>query len=208
MYKNKISSVCVFCGSGMGFDDAYRQSAASMGRILALRGLKLVYGGSNIGTMRVLADAALSAGGSVTGIMPHLLASKEILHTGVTEVITVDTMQERKDLMGKLSDAFITLPGGFGTMDELFEVLSWFQLKITDKPVAILNVNGYYDKLLEFLDHAAGEGFLRPEHRQNIVIDTDPELLVDKLLAFSPVMVDSKWVDNLIKDTAQKHAKL
>jgi uncharacterized protein (TIGR00730 family) len=189
----------------MGYGDQYRIAADIMGEALAKRGLNLVYGGSNIGTMRVLADAALRNGGKVIGIMPHLLASKEILHTGVTEVITVESMQERKELMGQLSDAFITLPGGFGTLDELFEALSWVQLKIMEKPVAILNVNGYYDTLLQFLDHSAQEGFLRPEHRQNILVDTDPNRLLDKILDFTPIQVDSKWVDNLIKDTHKKH---
>jgi uncharacterized protein (TIGR00730 family) len=201
----EIQTICVFCGSGMGYGDQYRIAADTMGEALAKRGLQLVYGGSNIGTMRVLADAALRNGGKVIGIMPHLLADKEILHTGVSEVITVDSMQERKELMGQMSDAFITLPGGFGTLDELFEALSWVQLKIMDKPVAILNVDGYYDTLLAFLDHSAKEGFLRPEHRQNIIVDTDANKLIDKILSFVPVQVDSKWVANLIKDTHEKH---
>ena len=200
-----IQTICVFCGSGMGYNDRYRLAADIMGETLAKRGLNLVYGGSNIGTMRVLADAALRNGGKVIGIMPHLLASKEILHTGVTEVITVESMQERKELMGNLSDAFITLPGGFGTLDELFEALSWVQLKIMEKPVAILNVDGYFDTLLQFLDHSAQEGFLRPEHRLNILVDTDANKLIDKILDFTPIQVDSKWVDNLIKDTHEKH---
>lgn len=195
----------MFCGSALGKEVIYREEAAKLGTTLAQNNIELVYGGSNIGLMRVLADACLDAGGKVTGIMPGLLAKKEILHTGLTRVITVDTMAERKQLMGDYSDAFITMPGGYGTLDELFEVLSWFQLGIAKKPVAILNVNDYFYHLLHFLDHMVGQGYLRPEHRKNIIVDGESQLLIEKIRHFSEVEVDSKWVEELIHDTRKNH---
>lgn len=201
----KIHSICVFCGSGMGFNPVYKETAEELGSLIARRGFGLVYGGSNIGTMRVLADACMRSGGRVTGVMPHLLAGKEILHTGVSEIVTCETMAERKEIMGRLSDAFIALPGGLGTLDELFEVLSWLQLCISDKPVGILNTMGYYNALLDFLDHTVKEGFMRTEHRSNIVVAETPYEMIDRLMAYKPVEVNSKWVDELIQDTNRKH---
>ncbi len=200
-----IQSICVFCGSGMGFNPVHKETAEELGSLIARKGFGLVYGGSNIGTMRVLADACMRSGGWVTGVMPHLLAGKEILHTGVSEIVTCETMAERKEIMGHLSDAFIALPGGLGTMDELFEVLSWLQLSISDKPVGILNTMGYYNALLDFLDHTVKEGFMRPEHRSNIVIAETPAEMIDRLTAYKAVEVSSKWVDDLIQDTNRKH---
>ncbi|MDO9510180.1 MAG: TIGR00730 family Rossman fold protein [Bacteroidales bacterium] len=201
----QINSICVFCGSALGKDAIYRKTAAVLGKALADNNIELVYGGSNIGLMRVLADAAMEAGGKVTGIMPKLLAKKEILHSGLTRVITVDTMAERKHLMGEYSDAFITMPGGYGTLDELFEVLSWFQLGIAKKPVAILNVNDYFYHLLQFLDLTVAQGYLRSEHRENILVDKDPHILIEKIRTFNEIEVDSKWVDMLIDDTRKNH---
>jgi hypothetical protein len=189
----------------MGFNPVYKETAEALGSLIAQKGFELVYGGSNIGTMRVLADACMRAGGRVTGVMPHLLAGKEILHTGISEIITCDTMSERKEIMGRLSDAFIALPGGLGTLDELFEVLSWLQLNISDKPVGILNTIGYYNFLLSFLDLTVKEGFMRSEHRSNIVVAETPAGMIDRLIAYKPVEVSGKWVDELIQDTNRKH---
>lgn len=203
----QIGSICVFCGSSMGRQPIFARMAAELGRELARRNIELVYGGSNIGTMRVLADACLENGGRVTGIMPHLLANREILHQGLTRVITCGTMAERKDLMGQMSDAFIILPGGIGTLDELFEAYSWMQLGIYDyKPLGLLNVHSYFDALLQFLDQATEEGFIRPEHRQNLWVDTDPARLIDRFLTEPLLHPHSKWVDELIDDTNHKLA--
>ena len=205
MERMKPKTICVFCGSGMGYDPLYRSEAALLGRLIALKGYELVYGGSSIGTMRVLADACLEAGGKVTGVMPELLARKEILHKGISNIILCDTMAERKERMGQLSDAFLTLPGGLGTLDELFEALTWVQLSIYRKPVGILNVNGYFDTLLHFLDHTVKEGFVRQEHRKNILVEKTPEKLLSGLELYCPVEAPSKWVDELITDTKMKH---
>lgn len=200
----QINSICVFCGSGMGNLPAYAQMAASLGRELALKKIELVYGGSNIGTMRILADACLKAGGMVTGIMPHLLANREILHQGITRVITCETMSERKEMMGRKADAFIVLPGGVGTLDELFEAFTWLQLGIYEKPIGLLNVEGFYDDLLSFLDRATRDGFIRPEHRQNLIVDDNPARLIERLRTEPLVKPHSKWVDDLIDDTNSK----
>jgi len=200
----QINSICVFCGSSMGKRPSYANMAASLGRELALQKIELVYGGSNIGTMRVLADACLEAGGKVTGIMPHLLANREILHQGLTQVITCNTMAERKEMMGSKADAFIVLPGGIGTLDELFEAFTWLQLSIYEKPIGLLNVEGFYDDLLNFLDRATLDGFIRAEHRQNLIVDDNPARLIEHLRTQPLVKPHSKWVDELIDDTNNK----
>ncbi|MGC8864612.1 MAG: TIGR00730 family Rossman fold protein [Bacteroidales bacterium] len=203
----RIGSICVFCGSSMGKRPIFARVAEELGCELARRNIGLIYGGSNIGTMRVLADACLENGGKVTGIMPELLASREILHQSLTKVITCDSMAERKSLMGQLSDAFIVLPGGIGTLDELFEALSWLQLGVySDKPIGLLNVEGYFDALLKFLDRGTEEGFIRPEHRQNLWVDTDPARLIDRFLTEPLLHPHSKWVEELIDDTNHKLA--
>lgn len=200
----QIKSICVFCGSSMGNRPSYANAAASLGRGLALQKIDLIYGGSNIGTMRVLADACLATGGNVTGIMPLLLASREILHKGLTKVITCHTMAERKELMGKLADAFIVLPGGVGTLDELFEAFTWLQLDVYEKPIGLLNVEGFFDDLLRFLDRATYDGFIRKEHRQNLIVDDDPARLIERLHNELLIKPHSKWVDELIDDTKNK----
>jgi uncharacterized protein (TIGR00730 family) len=192
-----IRSLGVFCGSSMGGDVSYRTHAARLAELMAQQQIELVYGGANIGLMKVLANTMLDNGGKVTGIMPDFLVNKEIVHENLTKLHIVNSMHERKAMMAKLSDAFIAMPGGFGTLDELAEALTWYQLEIVVKPIAIFNVNGYFDHIISFLDHCVKERFLRSEHRNNIIIDRDPETLLNKIKSFKPIEVDGKWVDEL-----------
>jgi uncharacterized protein (TIGR00730 family) len=193
--------VCVFCGSNSGAAPEYAAAAAELGRLLAERGLGLVYGGSNVGLMGTLADAALEGGGEVTGVIPRSLVEREVAHRGLTELLMVETMHERKARMADLADAFVAMPGGYGTFDELCEILTWAQLGIHSKPVGLLNTLGYWDPFLEFLDHAVAAGFLRPGHRQLVEVrDTAADVLD---LASSPERRagtrESKWMDREIR---------
>lgn len=165
-----------------------------MGTRLAQRGIELVYGGGRVGLMGTVADAALAAGGRVIGVIPQALFDKEIGHTGLTDLRVVPSMHERKALMADLSDGFIALPGGFGTFEEFFEVLTWAQLGFHRKACALLNSAGYYDSLLAFFDHVTAEGFVRAAHRQLLVVDTEVDSLLDRLLAYQPPQVD-KWLE-------------
>ncbi len=164
--------------------------------ILVTNRIGLVYGGANIGLMKVIADRMLLAGGEVIGVMPGKLAEKEILHAGLTETLVVKDMQERKRVMDELSDGFVTLPGGLGTMDELFEMLSWNQLGIIHKPVGILNIDNFYDHLIAWLDQAVEMRFIRPEHRANVLVNTDPSLLINAMMNYRGLIAE-KWVDRL-----------
>lgn len=181
-----MKRVCVYCGSNAGVRREYADAARSLGALLVARGLGLVYGGANRGTMGTLADAVLAAGGEVIGVIPHGLVELEVAHTGISELHTVGTLHERKARMLALSDGLITLPGGHGSHDELFEGLTWLQLGVHDKPVAVLNVGGYYDGLLAHLDRAAAEGFIRPAHREMLLVDEDAERLLDRMEGFVP----------------------
>jgi len=181
-----MKRICVFCGSNAGARSEYAEAARALATVLAERKLGIVYGGGNVGLMGVLADAALARGGEVIGVIPQKLVDKEVAHRGVTELLIVETMHERKALMNDLSDAFLALPGGFGTLDEFFEVLTWAQLGFHGKPCALLNVAGYYDGMLAMLDHAVTERFLRPAHRELVIADTDPLRLLQRLSAFAP----------------------
>ena len=187
-----MKRICVFCGSNAGARSEYAEAARALATVLAERKLGIVYGGGNVGLMGVLADAALARGGEVIGVIPQKLVDKEVAHHGVTELLVVETMHERKALMNDLSDAFLALPGGFGTLDEFFEVLTWAQLGFHGKPCALLNVAGYYDGMLAMLDHAVTERFLRPAHRELIIADTDPLRLLQRLSAFVPAP-KGKW---------------
>jgi len=187
-----MKRICVFCGSNAGARSEYAEAARALATVLAGRKLGIVYGGGNVGLMGVLADAALARGGEVIGVIPQKLVDKEVAHRGVTELRIVETMHERKALMNDLSDAFLALPGGFGTLDEFFEVLTWSQLGFHGKPCALLNVAGYYDGMLAMLDHAVTERFLRPAHRELIIADTDPLRLLQRLSAFVPAP-KGKW---------------
>ncbi|HEX7115573.1 MAG TPA: TIGR00730 family Rossman fold protein [Steroidobacter sp.] len=178
-----MPSVCVFCGSSAGNRPEYSALARSVGTLLARQGMTLVYGGGRVGLMGALADAALAAGGRVVGVIPRMLLEREVGHEGLTELHVVGTMSERKVMMGELSQAFLALPGGIGTMDELFEAWTWTQLDLHDKPCGLLNHEGYYDSLLAFLDHARGEGFLRPRHHAALLVGTDAEELIARLAA-------------------------
>lgn len=185
----------------MGNNPLYAKDAARLGEIMGKQGFQLIFGGSNIGLMTVIADAVLANGGEVVGVMPKNLVARKIVHKGLTHFYEVANMAERKQLMGDLSDAFVAMPGGFGTLDELAEVLTWLQLELMDKPVAVLNTKGYFDHFLKFLDHARDEKFLRVEHRQNIVVQDNPDDLLSSLIKFEPVPVYSKWVDELKKES-------
>jgi uncharacterized protein (TIGR00730 family) len=189
-----MQSICVFCGSNSGANPLYAEAAHNLGRLIAARGLRLVYGGARVGLMGALADAALAAGAHVTGIMPIALVEKEIAHAGLTELRTVGSMHERKAMMADRSDAFLGLPGGAGTLEEVFEVWTWGQLGHHRKPVGLLNVAGFYDKLGAFLDHQMSERFVREEHRQMLAIESDPETLLDGFDSYEPPQV-AKWID-------------
>jgi len=200
-----MKKVCVFCGSALGVGNGYRDEAVRLGKALLAGGYELVYGGSNIGLMRVVADTVMQGGGRVTGVMPQVLTGREILHEGLTELLVVESMEERKRVMGQLSDGFIAMPGGIGTLDELFEALTWNQLGIVRKPVALLNSAGFYDQLSSFLDHVTAQGFVRPEHRASLLIDHDPTELLRKMDGFIPAETLPGWVEELKRDTLTRH---
>ncbi len=184
--------ICVFCGSSRGARPAYTEAASALGRHLAAQKLAVVYGGSNIGLMRVVADAALAAGGEVIGVIPHAFLAREVAHAELSNLRVVGSMHERKALMAELSDGFIALPGGFGTIEEFCEILTWTQLGIQKKPAGVLNVEGYYNDLLKFFDHAVGEQFVRTAHRQMVIAEEDPAVLVDRLMTWE-VPQEDKW---------------
>lgn len=178
--------VCVFCGSSRGTRPAYAEAARVTGRLIAQRGLGLVYGGGEVGLMGILANAALEAGGEVIGIIPEALMRMEVGHPKLSALHVVATMHERKAMMAELSDGFIALPGGIGTLEELFEVWTWGQLGIHPKPLGFLDVAGYYDHLHAFLDHSVAEGFLKDRHRAMAAVESDPATLLDRLAAYQP----------------------
>ncbi|HZS95728.1 MAG TPA: TIGR00730 family Rossman fold protein [Terriglobales bacterium] len=188
-----MKALCVFCGANFGRRPTYRQAAERVGELLAQRGITLVYGGGNVGLMGALADAALAGGGRVVGVIPRALAEKEIAHTGLSEMHVVGSMHERKALMADLADAFLSLPGGFGTWDEFCEALTWSQLGLQKKACAFLNVEGYYDALLALTERAAEDGFIREEHRKLLLVDGDAEMLLDRLENYDVPFVP-KWV--------------
>ena len=190
----RMNRICVFCGSSPGARPAYQDAARQLGELLARRGLGLVYGGGNVGLMGVVADAALAAGGEVDGVIPDHLQQRELGHEGVSRLHIVGSMHERKALMADLADGFIALPGGIGTLEELAEIFTWSQLGLHEKPLGLLDVDGYYRRLVGFLDHAVDEEFLHPEHRALLLSDDEPEPLLDALSAWRPVPVD-KWLD-------------
>jgi uncharacterized protein (TIGR00730 family) len=187
--------VCVFCGSSPGARPAYAEATAEVARLLVGDGIGVVYGGGHVGLMGVLADTAMAAGGEVIGVMPQALVDREIGHTAITELRVVGSMHERKALMTELSDAFVALPGGAGTLEELFEVYTWAQLGLHSKPCGLLDVDGYYSGLAQFLDHAVEERFLRSEHREALMLEREPQVLLERLRAFEPGAVTPKWID-------------
>jgi uncharacterized protein (TIGR00730 family) len=177
--------ICVFCGSADGADPAYVRTAKELGRRIAVAGMGLVYGGATVGLMGIIADAALDSGAEVVGVMPDVLMDREIAHRGVTHLHFVKTMHERKALMYEHSDAFIALPGGYGTLDEFIEIVTWAQLRIHQKPCIVLNTSGYFDGLLSFLDHGVTQGFIKPENRKLIQVAADAESAIKIIQAKS-----------------------
>jgi uncharacterized protein (TIGR00730 family) len=189
-----MQSVCVFCGSASGVREAYAAAAAELGRALAAGRIRLVYGGGHVGLMGVLADAALQSGGRVVGVIPQHLVSRELAHRGLTELIVVQSMHERKQRMADLADAFIALPGGIGTFEELLEIMTWAQLGLHAKPIGILDVVGYYRPLVALIENAVREGFLRSEHLQGIVVAAEVGELLERLAMARPPQVPI-WLD-------------
>jgi uncharacterized protein (TIGR00730 family) len=187
-----FGTVCIYCGSGTGNDQAYAAAARETGALLAQRGITLVFGGGSVGLMGVAANAALAAGGKVIGVIPRGLRTEELAHEGVSHMFVVDSMHARKQKMVDLADAFVALPGGIGTLDELFETWTWLQLGIHAKPIGLLNVAGYYDPLIDFLHRMSREGFLKPVHLDCLLVDHDMARLLDRLESFSPP-TSRKW---------------
>jgi uncharacterized protein (TIGR00730 family) len=181
-----LRAICVFCGASPGRDPRYGEAAATVGRELASRGIELVYGGGRLGLMGTVADAALAAAGRVTGVIPSSLVDRELAHPGVNELRIVSTLHERKAVMAELSDAFIALPGGLGTLEELAEVLSWAQLGLHAKPIGALDVHAFWSKLVGHLDHAAAEGFVSESHRGLLLVDDNLDRLLERLAAWEP----------------------
>lgn len=191
-----IQTICVFCGSSSGAGETYKTRAKQLGEFFIEQQIHLVYGGANVGLMGILADTMLHGGGKVIGVMPQNLVDREVAHSGLTKLHIVADMQERKALMADLSDAFMTLPGAYGTFDELFEMLTWNQLHIVTKPVGLLNINGFFDPMIDMLDQAVNEKFLRPEHRGILLVDEKEENLLKKMNDFQPVTAE-KWIERL-----------
>ncbi len=192
-----MHTLCVFCGSSRGKRPEYAQMAQALGREMATRGLGLVYGGSSIGMMGALADAMLAAGGEVTGVLPRGLFRREVAHPRLTHLHEVGSMHERKALMVELADGFIALPGGFGTYDELFEVVTWAQIGLHRKPIGLLDVCDFFEPLLAMVAHAAEEGFMPPEHRNLLMREENPTALLDRFESYTPPTMPDKWADLL-----------
>ncbi|MBV1906953.1 MAG: TIGR00730 family Rossman fold protein [Pseudomonadales bacterium] len=190
-----MKNICVYCGSSSGKRAEYTEHAKSLAKELVERDIGLVYGGANVGLMGTMANAVLGHGGRVLGVIPKSLSDKEVSHYGLTELIVVESMHERKSVMVERSDGFIALPGGLGTLEELFEVLTWSQLGFHTKPCALLNVNQYYDGLSTFLDHAVNEQFVKLTHREMLLVEEDPARLLDKMADYKPPVVN-KWIDS------------
>ena len=188
-----MKRICVYCGSSPGRQELYVQSARSLGKVLVAQGLELVYGGARIGVMGAVADQVLSLGGVVTGIMPQALVDKEVAHQGLSKLHVVGSMHERKMLMAELSDGFIALPGGFGTLEEIFEVLTWNQLGFHQKPCGLLNIGGYYDHLATFLNHSVQEQFVKQQSREMLMVEDRPETLLKAFDAYRAPVVN-QWI--------------
>lgn len=195
MEPRTIRSVCVFCGARPGDDPEFTRAATELGTAIARRGLTLVYGGARVGLMGTLANAALAAGGRVVGVIPKGLVSKEIAHDGLTELFLTESMHERKNRMITLSDAFVSMPGGFGTYDELFEILTLAQIGFHEKPNGLLDTAGFFEPLVSLLRHTIAHGFAAPQHEGLIVVEREPEALLDALSAWTPPPRGEKWTD-------------
>lgn len=189
-----INSICIYCGSSSGRLKAYASAGRALAEALVSRNIRLVYGGAGIGIMGAVADHVLQLGGQAIGVIPKALAHKEVAHPNLTELHVTQSMHERKMLMAELADGFIALPGGIGTLEELFEIWTWAQLGFHQKPCGLLNVAGYYDALIAFLDHVAAEQFVKPQQRAMLQVDSNPEVLLERLLAYQPPAVRT-WVN-------------
>lgn len=189
-----MKSIGVFCGANSGFDQLYSEASAELGRLMAEQSITLVYGAGNVGLMGVIADAVLAHGGKAVGVIPQSLVDREVAHNGLQELHVVQTMHERKAMMAARSDAFITMPGGFGTFDEICEIITWNQLGIIKKPVAFYNINGYYDKFFEMISHTITEGFVKKDQLDNLIIEDNPAILLQKIREFSDATSDY-WID-------------
>lgn len=191
-----MRNICVFCGSSKGYQRVYNEAAAQLGKLLAQQHIDLIYGGASVGLMKTLANSTMQHGGKVVGVMPQHLIDKEVAHQGIDQMHVVNDMAERKMKMVELSDAFIALPGGFGTLDEISEILTLNQLRITDKPLGLLNINGYFDHLLRFFDFGVSEGFIREEHRNNIIVSFECKAMLQKMKDYQPVSME-KWLQDI-----------
>ena len=190
---NDLKNIAVFCGSSAGNDVRYGQQAKALGEAMVNNQMNLVYGGGNIGLMGMIANTVLDLGNKVTGVLPHFLNRKEVGHVALSKLILVDSMHERKQRMSELADAFIAMPGGFGTLEEVAEMLTWAQLGLSKKPLGFYNVNGFFDPLIAQFDKMEEEGFLKPQNRRIAIVDDDPELLLSKLREYEPIEVP-KWM--------------
>jgi uncharacterized protein (TIGR00730 family) len=190
-----VERICVFCGASPGARPEYAEATRELARLVIAEGIGVVYGGGGVGLMGALADEVIASGGELTGVIPRALVDREIAHRDVMDMRVVGSMHERKALMAELSDAFVALPGGIGTLEELFEVYTWAQLGLHSKPCALLNVAGYYDGIADFLALAVSERFLREETRDLLLVDADPAALIDRLRSFEPPAVVPKWID-------------
>jgi uncharacterized protein (TIGR00730 family) len=190
-----IQSVCVFCGSQTGARPEYVEVARELGAVLARRGLTLIYGGGHVGMMGAVADAALANGGKVIGVIPEHLMRPEVAHQALTELLIVDSMHTRKRIMAERADAFVVLPGGYGTFEEMFEMITWLQLRLHSKPVGVINSEGYFDHLLAFLQHGAAEGFIRPQHWDLLIVEQAPDLLLERLRLHEPAVARGAAAD-------------
>jgi len=189
-----MKSLGVFCGANAGINPIYSQASAALGKLMAEQSIALVYGGGNVGLMGVIADTVLKHNGKAIGVIPQSLVDREVAHNGLQELHVVETMHERKAIMAARSDAFIAMPGGFGTFDEICEIITWNQLGIIKKPVAFYNINGYYDKFFEMIDNTVEEGFVKLDQRENLIIEDNPAILLQKLHEYADATSDY-WVD-------------
>lgn len=190
-----MKRICVYCGSNPGSDPAFANAARELGKLLTARGLGLVYGAGNVGLMGIIADAVLQEGGEVIGFIPQALEEKELAHTGITELVVVDSMHERKQLMADRADGFIAMPGGIGTLEEVIEVFTWLQLRFHAKPVGLLNTAGFYDPLMTFLDQVCEQQFLKREQLDMLIVSDSPTELLDRFNSFEPATED-KWFEH------------
>jgi len=195
-----MKNVCVFCGSSMGTNPVYREKAIELANYLIQHDMTLIYGGADVGLMKILADKMLEAHKTVIGIMPKHLIEQEVAHMGITELIEVESMAERKDKLISMSDGFIALPGGFGTLDELAEVMVLDQLRVIEKPMGLLNVNNYFDYLVKYFELGVKEGFIRQEHLDNLFVDSSALRLMEKINSYSPVKMN-KWINDIKKES-------